>query len=156
VPEAFASGVMIAYATAPGRTASDRGDGSGPYARILAEEIVKPGIEAMTMFRNVALRVKNSIGQDPWLSASTLQEVFFAGKTESERGAASDGKPPVAFDVTLFEDDLNKDRDLLKYAYERSDKGLVLNYSGNYLTSLKTNVRTKGYLAWAFPMLSMK
>src|SRR5262245_59135643 len=75
VPEAFASGVMIAYATAPGRTASDRGDGSGPYARILTEEIVKPGVEAMTMFRNVALRVKNSIGQDPWLSASTLREV---------------------------------------------------------------------------------
>jgi tol-pal system protein YbgF len=52
---------------------------SGPYAKALAEELVKPGIEAMTMFRHVALRVNWEIGQDPWMSASTLPEVYFAG-----------------------------------------------------------------------------
>jgi hypothetical protein len=79
VPVANISGVMIAYATAPGKTASDAGDGGGVYAKALAEEIVKPGIESVMMFRNVQLKVKESIGQDPWLSFPTLPAVYFAG-----------------------------------------------------------------------------
>jgi Caspase domain len=79
VPIASSAGVMIAYATAPGHTASDFGETSGPYARTLAEEIVKPGIEAVTMFRNVQLKVKQAIGQDPWLSFPTLPAVYLAG-----------------------------------------------------------------------------
>jgi uncharacterized caspase-like protein len=78
-PIAYTPGVMVAYATAPGKTADDRGNNSGPYATTLADEIVKPGIEAMTMFRRVALRVNREIGQDPWMPASTLPEVYFAG-----------------------------------------------------------------------------
>ena len=62
------TGVMIAYATAPGQTASDIGERAGPYAVALAEEISKPGVEAITMFRNVQFRVKQAISQDPWLS----------------------------------------------------------------------------------------
>ena len=73
------AGVMIAYATAPGKTASDVGQEGGPYARALSEEIVKPGVEAVTMFRNVQLRVSREIGQDPWLSFPTLPAVYFAG-----------------------------------------------------------------------------
>ena len=37
--------MLIAYATAEGELASDVGAGAGPYAKVLAEEIVKPGIE---------------------------------------------------------------------------------------------------------------
>ena len=80
VPIAYTPGVMIAYATAPGKTATDVGVGAGIYARALAEEIVKPGLEAVTMFRRVALRVNREIGQDPWMAASTLPEVYFAGE----------------------------------------------------------------------------
>jgi uncharacterized caspase-like protein len=79
VPIAYTPGVMVAYATAPGQTAAEGGPAGGPYAKALAEEIVKPGVEAMTMFRHVALRVKRELGQDPWMSASTLPEVYFAG-----------------------------------------------------------------------------
>ena len=82
-PIAYTPGVMIAYATAPGKTAADSGVGGGPYARVLADEIVKPGVEALTMFRRVALRVNREIGQDPWMSASTLPEFYFAGETAS-------------------------------------------------------------------------
>src|SRR5262249_33355572 len=77
---AYTPGVMIAYATAPGKTATDVGSKGAPYAKALADEIVKPGVEAMTMFRRVALRVNREIGQDPWISASTLPEVYFAGE----------------------------------------------------------------------------
>jgi hypothetical protein len=77
---AYSPGVMIAYSTAPGKTATDVGSGAGIYARALAEEIVKPGLEAVTMFRRVALRVNREIGQDPWMAASTLSEVYLAGE----------------------------------------------------------------------------
>ena len=79
VPVVNTTGILIAFSTAPNKSASDMGIGSGAYARALAEEIVKPGQEAVTMFRNVQLRVKAAIGQDPWLSFPTLRPVFFAG-----------------------------------------------------------------------------
>ena len=57
-PVSTVTGVMIAYATAPGQTASDVGQKAGPYAAALAEEMPRPGLEAVTMFRNVQLKVK--------------------------------------------------------------------------------------------------
>ena len=84
VPVANVSGVMIAYATAPGKTGLDTGQGGGIYASALAEEIVKPGIESVMMFRNVQLKVKQAIGQDPWLSFPTLPAVYFAGTKPAE------------------------------------------------------------------------
>jgi hypothetical protein len=57
--------------------------GAGPYARVLAEEIVKPGVEAVTMFRRVQVRVRANIGQEPWLGFNGLGEVHFAGLTAS-------------------------------------------------------------------------
>jgi caspase domain-containing protein len=83
-PVGTVTGVMIAYATAPGRTASDVGQRAGPYATALAEEMSKPGVEAVTMFRNVQLKVKRTIGQDPWLSFPTLPPVYLAGKETAE------------------------------------------------------------------------
>ncbi len=88
VPVAQTAGLLIAYATAPKQTASDVGDGGGPYAKALAAEIVKPGFEAVTMFRNVQLKVKQSIGQDPWLSFPSLPEVYLAGRDSAATTAA--------------------------------------------------------------------
>ena len=65
VPVAQESGMLIAYATAEGELASDVGAGAGPYSSVLAEEIVKPGVEAVTMFRNVQRRVRAAIEQEP-------------------------------------------------------------------------------------------
>jgi hypothetical protein len=63
----------------------------GPYAKTLAEELIKPGIEAVTMFRNVQIRVKEMIGQDPWLSFPSLPAVYFAGT-----------KPPEYVETTFW------------------------------------------------------
>jgi hypothetical protein len=84
VPITDTAGLLIAYATAPRKTASDVGDDGGPYAKVLADELMKPGIEAVTMFRNVQLRVKQTIGQDPWLSFPSLPAVYFAGAKPRE------------------------------------------------------------------------
>ena len=85
-PVSTVTGVMIAYATAPGQTASDVGQKAGPYAAALAEEMPRPGLEAVTMFRNVQLKVKQAIGQDPWLSFPTLPAIYFAGRGPGEEG----------------------------------------------------------------------
>jgi peptidoglycan/xylan/chitin deacetylase (PgdA/CDA1 family) len=100
VPLAYTPGVMVAYATAPGQTAADGGDDGGAYAQALAREIVEPGVEAVTMFRRTALRVNREIGQDPWLSASTLPEVYFAGPPANS-GAGQDSRAAEAERVWL-------------------------------------------------------
>jgi uncharacterized caspase-like protein len=79
VPVADTAGLLIAYATAPGKTASDVGEGGGAYAKALAEELVKPGVEAVMMFRTVQIRVKQATGQDPWVSFPSLAPVYLAG-----------------------------------------------------------------------------
>jgi len=78
VPIAYTPGVLVAYATALGGTASDLGTGGGTYAKALAEEIVKPGVDSMLVFARVARRVQREIGQDPFLSSSTMPEFSFA------------------------------------------------------------------------------
>jgi uncharacterized caspase-like protein len=118
VPLAYTPGVMIAYATAPGRTASDTGSGSGPYARALSEEIVKPGAEALYMFRRVALRVNREIGQDPWISASTLPEVYFAGK--KPEGPTPEQQIEMAYWASVKD---NTDPAVLKTYLERYPNG---------------------------------
>jgi uncharacterized caspase-like protein len=75
VPMAQESGMLIAYATAEGDLAS----GGGPYAGALAKEIVKPGVEVVTMFRNVQRRVRAAIKQEPYLGFNALGDVYLAG-----------------------------------------------------------------------------
>lgn len=68
IPVTQQSGALIAFATAPGKTASDIGDGSGPYARALAAELVKPGVPDLLMFHNVRVAVSKATEGDqiPW------------------------------------------------------------------------------------------
>jgi uncharacterized caspase-like protein len=83
VPVAQENGMLIAYATAEGELATDVGAGAGPYARALAEEIIKPGIEAVVMFRAVQRRVRAAIHQEPYLGFNALGDVYFAGKPDT-------------------------------------------------------------------------
>jgi Caspase domain len=104
VAMAYTPGVLIVYATAPGGTASDNGTGAGTYAKALADEIIRPGVESMLVFTRVARRVQQEIGQDPFLSASTIPEIYFAGTVlqqsrsrqvgvnRSARGSSSKGQ----------------------------------------------------------------
>jgi secreted trypsin-like serine protease len=98
-PVRVARGMLIAYATAEGELASDSGQEVGPYARVLAEEIVKPGVEAVTMFRSVQLRVQETIKQEPWLSYGALSQIWFAGRERNEIRPAS--PTPITSPVPL-------------------------------------------------------
>ena len=88
-------GMLIAFATAEGELASDQGADAGPYARALAGEIVKPGVEAFTVFRNAQLQVSESIGQKPWMQSSPMPAVYFAGREAAGQPSPSAPAPTV-------------------------------------------------------------
>jgi uncharacterized caspase-like protein len=95
VPLAQENGMLIAYATAEGELASDLGEGAGPYAKVLAEEIVKPGVEAVVMFRAVQRRVRAAVGQEPYLGFNALGDVYLAGAEAPKPPPAAAPLPPA-------------------------------------------------------------
>jgi uncharacterized caspase-like protein len=84
VPVAEQQGMFIAYASAPGHTASDRGEGSGPYAAALAFELGKPGLDHLNLFQNVKEAVLAATGgaQQPWESNGLGRRVFLTGQAK--------------------------------------------------------------------------
>jgi uncharacterized caspase-like protein len=72
------SGIVIAYATAPGTVASD-GDGPhGLYTQELLQHMRLPGVKLEEMFKRVrvAVKAKSQGKQLPW-EASALEEDFY-------------------------------------------------------------------------------
>lgn len=72
-------GSLIAYATAPGNTASDGVGSNGMYTEALLQEMSKPGLTILEMFQNVRAKViKDSEGkQTPWESTSLTGNFYF-------------------------------------------------------------------------------
>jgi formylglycine-generating enzyme required for sulfatase activity len=103
--EKVPGGMLIAFATAEGELASDAGEAAGPYARVLAEEIVKPGVEAMQAFRETQLRVMESTGQKPWMQASPIARLYFAGREAPSLAplAASEAEARAAREWTALD-----------------------------------------------------
>jgi formylglycine-generating enzyme required for sulfatase activity len=80
------SGVLVAFAAEPGKTASDTGQGSGAYAAALAAELVKPGQSDLIMFHHVRVAVmeKTSGDQVPWTEdgLQRRERVLFGGEAK--------------------------------------------------------------------------
>ncbi len=90
------NGVVIAFATQAGATASDEGATSGPYAAALADEIVKPGLNDQAVFNAVRTRVATATrgAQVPWTHDGLVGErvVFSNGAVVP----APDTSPPMS------------------------------------------------------------
>src|SRR5215831_18229866 len=86
LPVGQQSGVLVAFATEPGKTASDTGQGSGPYAAALATELVKPGQSDLIMFHHVRVAVmdKTKGDQVPWTEdgIQRRERVLFGGEVK--------------------------------------------------------------------------
>ncbi len=81
VPVSARRGMLIAFSTDPGETASDEGEGSGPYATALAAEIVKPGLAHLDVFQNVKETVyRKTKVQVPWERNGLVRRVYLAGQ----------------------------------------------------------------------------
>ena len=76
VPENARRGILIGFATDPGAVAVDE----NIYARALAEEITKPGMEAAQVFRAVRRRVLEATKghQFPWTREGLIDDFHFA------------------------------------------------------------------------------
>jgi hypothetical protein len=68
--------MLVAFANREGLLTKDDGE----YAKVLADEILKPGIDAVTMFNNVQLRIGQDTGREPWIQKGGIRPVFFAGE----------------------------------------------------------------------------
>ena len=84
IPVSEHQGMFIAYATAPGHTASDRGEVSGPYAAALVSELEKPGLDHLNLFQNVkeAVLAKTGGAQQPWESNGLARRIYLTGQPE--------------------------------------------------------------------------
>lgn len=73
------SGSLIAYATSPGKTASDGSGKNGLYTEALLQFINVPGQPIEEFFKNVrnAVEIKSNKAQTPWESTSLKGNFFF-------------------------------------------------------------------------------
>jgi hypothetical protein len=73
------AGSLVAYATAPGHTASDGTEGNGLYTSSLLKHIQTPGISILEVLQMVRseVRQKSSNQQTPWESTSLEGNFFF-------------------------------------------------------------------------------
>jgi uncharacterized caspase-like protein len=73
------SGSLIAYSTAPGKTALDGRGKNSPYTSALLQHIGTPNITVIQMFQRVRSTVRNKSGnkQTPWESTSLGGDFYF-------------------------------------------------------------------------------
>lgn len=92
VPIAERRGMLIAFSTDPGQTASDEGSGAGPYAAALAQELARPNQHHLDLFQNVKERVYRATGaQVPWERNGLLKRIYLAGRTTAPQQRRTDG-----------------------------------------------------------------
>lgn len=79
------SGRLIAYSTAPGRTATDGDTGTSPYAAAFAESILIPNITIRAAFDRVREKVleRTKGAQEPWEAAATYGDFYFVPPTQN-------------------------------------------------------------------------
>jgi Caspase domain len=78
-------GTLIAYATAPGSTASDGSGDHGLYTAAILQSIIMPNITIIEMFQNVRNSVseKSDNEQIPWESTSMTGDFYFNSKSDT-------------------------------------------------------------------------
>jgi uncharacterized caspase-like protein len=85
-------GTLVAYATAPGKVASDGSGSNGLYTQELLKALNEPGLPVEQVFKRVRATVTQASqgGQVPWESSSLIGEFYFR-----EGAAGQQPAPPV-------------------------------------------------------------
>jgi uncharacterized caspase-like protein len=78
-PESAPSGSIIAFATAPGKTASDGDSANGLYTQELIKAMRKPGLSIEQIFKEVRINVAklSNDQQVPWENSSLMGDFYF-------------------------------------------------------------------------------
>lgn len=90
------TGVLIAYATAPGQVAADGSGTHSVYSEAFAQELRTPGARVEDVFKRVRSRTRRATSgaQVPWESSSLEGDFFFVAK----------GEHPAPIDLTVAPD----------------------------------------------------
>ena len=88
------SGSLIAYSTAPGKTALDGGGKNSPYTSALLQHIDTPNITVIQMFQRVrsTVRRQSSYKQTPWESTSLGGDFYFSTQGTDNRFSQEQAK----------------------------------------------------------------
>ncbi len=72
-------GTIVAFATAPGKTASDGADRNGLYTQEILRHIYKPELKVEDLFKQVRVSVMNKSRnqQIPWETSSLVKDFYF-------------------------------------------------------------------------------
>lgn len=100
------TGTLIAYATAPGRVASDGVGQNGLYTSELLKQMQTPGVSITDVFMRVRAEVMKQTGnkQVPWEASSLVGSFYFAGASGDSTPATNLTKiDPVAFELSYWE-----------------------------------------------------
>ena len=105
------TGTLIAYATAPGRVASDGQGQNGLYTSELLKQMRVPGQSVTDMFMHVRAEVmKQTTGkQVPWEASSLIGSFFFSGASGALAAPASNANASqlkddaAAFELTYWD-----------------------------------------------------
>jgi hypothetical protein len=91
-------GTLVAFATQPGHSALDGKTENSPYARALAQEIRKPGVDVFNTFNEIARQVDDETlhQQTPWFSSSPIAGQFYFSQPVASQIVASTASPPIA------------------------------------------------------------
>ncbi|MEW5847610.1 MAG: caspase family protein [Myxococcota bacterium] len=84
-------GTLIAYATSPGKTASDgAANGNGVFTASLVKYLKKPGVDIEGVFKEVSddVATKTAREQIPWRSSSIVGRFYLAGEPAAEEDEA--------------------------------------------------------------------
>ena len=100
-------GVLVAYATAPGKVAADGTGKNGLYTSELLRALEEPGRRIEDVFKQVRVKVSDATNdqQIPWESSSLTGDFFFAkpAKSQTEGSAAIGPQPGGTVDPVLVE-----------------------------------------------------
>jgi len=140
------TGTLIAYATAPGRVASDGAGQNGLYTSELLKQMQVPGLTATEMFMRVRAEVMKQTAnkQVPWEASSLVGSFYFSGApTDTAPAAASTSRiDPTAFELSYWDTiKSSTNADDFKAYLERYPNGQFVALAKNRIISLDGSTR---------------
>ncbi len=98
--ESTASGVMLAFATAPGQVAQDGQGRNSPFTSAILKQIETPGLEIKSLMTQVTREVVETTGgkQRPWQNSSLEGDFYFRAAPAKPAATAERPAAPASLD----------------------------------------------------------
>jgi Caspase domain len=126
------TGTLIAYATSPGRVASDGTGQNGLYTSELLKQMMVPGLSITDMFMRVRAQVIKQTGskQVPWEASSLVGSFYFSGApTDIQPAPTTTRIDPAAYELSYW--------DTIKNSNDPNDfKGYLEKYPNGQFADL--------------------